>query len=61
MMSQNRLAQMDRLEAHHDDVINPASEEEIRAVLEHLAAQDLALQKILHALGQTSAESRDKA
>ena len=43
MMSQNRLAARDRIEAHQDFLINQKAEEEIRAILAHLAAQDQAL------------------
>ena len=43
MMSQNRLAAHDRIEAHHDFLINQKAEEEVRAILTHLAAQDKAL------------------
>ncbi|HQU16185.1 MAG: hypothetical protein B7Z66_09360 [Chromatiales bacterium 21-64-14] len=43
MMSQNRQAQRDRVEAQNDYQVNIKSEEEIRAVLDHLAAQDQAL------------------
>jgi uncharacterized membrane protein len=43
MMSQNRQAAKDRLESHHNYLVNQKAEEEIRAVLEHLAAQDRAL------------------
>ncbi|HMR65895.1 MAG TPA: DUF1003 domain-containing protein [Anaerolineae bacterium] len=46
MMSQNRQATRDRLEAHNDFLINQKAEEEIRAILNHLAAQDLALAEI---------------
>ena len=49
MMSQNRQAARDRLEAHEDFLINQKAEEEVRAILEHLAAQDRALAEI-HAL-----------
>jgi len=49
MMSQNRQAERDRVEAHNDFLINQKAEVEIRAVLEHLAAQDRALLEI-HAL-----------
>jgi uncharacterized membrane protein len=47
MMSQNRQAIRDRQEAHNDYLVNQRAEEEIRAILDHLAAQDLALQTIL--------------
>jgi uncharacterized membrane protein len=43
MMSQNRLAARDRIEAHQDFLINQKAEEEVRAILTHLAAQDQAL------------------
>lgn len=43
MMSQNRLAARDRIDAHQDFLINQKAEEEIRAILAHLAAQDQAL------------------
>ena len=43
MMSQNRQAAKDRLEAHNDYLINLKAEEEIKAILDHLLAQDQAL------------------
>ncbi|WP_282003807.1 DUF1003 domain-containing protein [Geotalea uraniireducens] len=46
MMSQNRQAARDRLEAHNDYVINQKTEEEVRAILDHLAAQNDALAEI---------------
>jgi uncharacterized membrane protein len=49
MMSQNREAVHDRLLAQNDFEVNRKAEIEIAAVLEHLAAQDLALEEI-HAL-----------
>ena len=49
MMSQNRQAARDRLEAHNDFMINTKAEEEICAVLDHLAAQDRGLAEV-HAL-----------
>ena len=50
MMSQNRQAERDRLEAHNDFVVDQKAEEEIRAVLDHLHAQDEALARILELL-----------
>ncbi|HOT07931.1 MAG TPA: DUF1003 domain-containing protein [Methanotrichaceae archaeon] len=47
LMSQNR---QDRLTAHNDFLTNFRSEEESRAVLEHLAAQDRALEEIYQEL-----------
>jgi uncharacterized membrane protein len=43
MMSQNRQAARDRLEAHNDYLINMKAEGEVRAILEHLVAQNEAL------------------
>jgi uncharacterized membrane protein len=43
MMSQNRQTMRDRLEAHNDYLVNQKAEEEVRAILDHLAAQDQAL------------------
>lgn len=50
MMSQNRLAERDRIEAHNDFLLNLKSEEEVRAILEHLEAQNRALAEIHDAL-----------
>jgi uncharacterized membrane protein len=46
MMSQNRQAMRDRLDAHNDYLINQKAEEEIRAILDDLTAQDQALTQI---------------
>jgi uncharacterized membrane protein len=46
MMSQNRQAIRDRIEAHEDYLINQKAEVEIRAILDHLAAQDQALENL---------------
>ncbi len=43
MMSQNRQALRDRVDAHNDYLVNQKAEEEVRAILDHLAAQDEAL------------------
>jgi uncharacterized membrane protein len=50
MMSQNRQAQRDRLEAHNDYIINQKAEEEIRAVMNHLETQAEALIQIYQIL-----------
>jgi uncharacterized membrane protein len=52
MMSQNRQAARDRLEAHQDYLINQKAEQEIRAILDHLAAQDEALVQIYQMLAE---------
>ena len=46
MMSQNRQAAKDRVEAHIDYLVNQKAEEEIHAVLENLSAQNQALETI---------------
>jgi uncharacterized membrane protein len=46
MMSQNRLAERDRIEAHNDYLLNVKSEEEVGVILEHLDAQNRALAEI---------------
>lgn len=56
MMSQNRQAAKDRLEAHHDFLINQKAEEEIRAMLVHLDAQNQALAEIHQMLAELQAE-----
>jgi uncharacterized membrane protein len=50
MMSQNRQADRDRLEAHNDYIINQKAEEEIRAVINHLETQNEALMQIYQLL-----------
>lgn len=57
MMSQNRQAIRDRLEAHNDYVINQKAEEEIRAMMDHLVAQDRALEEIYRHLQQLDRQS----
>jgi len=46
MMSQNRQAERDRLEAHNDYIINQKAEEEIRAVMDHLETQTDVLKQV---------------
>lgn len=59
MMSQNRQAARDRLEAHNDYLINLKAEEEIRAIFDHLAAQDRALAAICDHMGCVAPEGAD--
>lgn len=59
MMSQNRQSEMDRLEAHNDYAINQKAEEEVRAILNHLAAQDAALNLIHEQLAQLLANGTE--
>jgi uncharacterized membrane protein len=50
MMSQNRQAEKDRLEAHNDYTLNIKSEEEVHIILDNLHVQNEVLQKILEAV-----------
>ena len=50
MMSQNRQAERDRIEAHNDYIINQKAEGEIRAVMNHLETQNEALLQIYQIL-----------
>jgi uncharacterized membrane protein len=65
MMSQNRQDARDRIEGHNDYELNQKAEQEIRAILNHLSAQDEALRQIHEMLvefgpsANTAASSRD--
>jgi uncharacterized membrane protein len=59
MMSQNRQAMRDRLEAHNDYQVNQKAEEEVRAILDHLAAQDQALAQMHQLLLALQAQSSE--
>ena len=50
MMSQNRQATKDRIEAHLDYEVNQKAEEEVRVILQHLEAQNDAILEILRRL-----------
>jgi uncharacterized membrane protein len=54
MMSQNRLAQRDREEAHRDLLTDLRAEEEVRLIMEHLERQDAMLHEILRRLGNAA-------
>ena len=56
MMSQNRLAERDRLEAHNDYILNQKAEVEVQAILQHLAAQDRALEQIHRQLAELTSQ-----
>jgi uncharacterized membrane protein len=60
MMSQNRMAARDRIEAHQDFLINQKAEEEIRAILAHLEAQNQALLLIHERLDSLHGSSNGK-
>lgn len=55
MMSQNRTAERDRLEAHNDYILNVKSEEEVRLILRHLEEQNKVLEEIHDLLHQDNA------
>ena len=61
MMSQNRQAERDRLEAHNDYVINQKAEEEIRALMNHLETQAEALMQIYQILDNHKASVNGSA
>jgi len=52
MMSQNRQAAKDRIEAHLDYEVNQKAEEELRVVLDHLEAQNRALSELAERLSR---------
>jgi uncharacterized membrane protein len=54
MMSQNKQAERDRIEARNDYNINQKAEEEVRAILDHLHAQNEALEQIHNLLMDAS-------
>ena len=56
MMSQNRQTERDRLEAHNDYQVNKKAEEEVRAILNHNAAQDDALKIIYESIRNIQAD-----
>ncbi len=58
MMSQNRLAEKDRIDAHNDYLINIKAETEVRAILEHLHAQDEALIKIIDLIASNDKDGK---
>ncbi len=55
MMSQNRQAEKDRIEAHLDYEVNQKAEEEARVILQHLEAQNDAILEILRRLERLEA------
>jgi uncharacterized membrane protein len=60
MMSQNRQAAKDRLEAENDYSINVKAEEEVKAIMRHLEQQDDMMIEILHHLETQHKEMLDK-
>ena len=56
MMSQNRQAIKDRIEAHNDFQVNKKTEEEVRVILEHLDAQNVALEHLSQQFDSLRAE-----
>jgi len=58
MMSQNRQADRDRLEAHNDYLINNKAEEEVSVILDELNAQNEALLTIHETIAKLAEEIR---
>jgi len=58
MMSQNRQADRDRMEAHNDYLINKKAEEEVRVILNELDAQNDALLAIHETIVNLAEEVR---
>jgi len=56
MMSQNRMAEKDRIEAHNDYQVNQKTEEEVRVILDHLTAQNDALAELLRVMTEKEKE-----
>jgi uncharacterized membrane protein len=56
MMSQNRVAAKDRLMAEQDYLVNTKAEEELKAVMQHLEAQDNRMLDLLHRLEEQHRE-----
>lgn len=52
MTSQNRLAAKDRLMAEQDYMVNTKTEEEVKAIMQHLEQQDEAIIDILRRMEQ---------
>lgn len=60
MMSQNRQAAKDRLDAENDYHINVKAEEEVKAIMHHLEQQDEMMIDILHHLETQHKEMLDR-
>ena len=56
MMSQNRQAARDRIEAHQDFVVDQQSEQEVRAILQQIEAQNQMLLQMYQMLAELKAE-----
>ena len=60
MMSQNRKADRDRIEAHIDYEINLKAETEIKAILENLDAQNIVIAELHQMLEELHNNKTDK-
>ncbi|HET6764190.1 MAG TPA: DUF1003 domain-containing protein [Longimicrobiaceae bacterium] len=58
MMSQNRQASRDRMEAHNDFLMDCKAEEEVRQIMDHLENQDHMLREILVRLEAFAIDTR---
>jgi uncharacterized membrane protein len=61
MMSQNRQASRDRMEAHNDFLMDCKAEEEVRQIMDHLENQDHMLREILVRLEAVQVNSNEMA
>lgn len=61
MMSQNRKADRDRIEAHVDYEVNLKAENEIRVILENLEAQNVAIAEIHKLIAEMRARNTGEA
>ena len=61
MMSQNRKADRDRIEAHVDYEVNLKAENEIRVILENLEAQNVAIAEIHKLIEEMRTRNRGAA
>ena len=59
MMSQNRQAARDRMEAHNDFLTDCKAEEEVRQIMDHLENQDAMLREILVRLEAHAVDARE--
>ena len=59
MMSQNRKAERDRIEAHVDFEVNLKAETEIRVILENLEAQNNAISEIHRMIDELGARKQE--
>lgn len=60
LISQSQADRRDKIEAREHWVVNEKTEVEVRVILDHLAAQDIALSTIYNMLQELQAEANPK-